>query len=137
MKTPKIYFYDTGLACSLLGIQKPSQLTTHPLKGNLFENLVISELIKDRYNNNESDNLYFWRDNTGNEIDIIIDKGNILYPVEIKSGKTITSDYFKGIRFWDKLTGNEGGSIIYAGSESQKRSGEIVIMPWNKIDLNF
>ena len=54
-----------------------------------------------------------------------------------QSGKTITTDYFKGIRFWNKLSGNEGGSIIYAGNESQKRSGEIVIMPWNKIDFDF
>jgi len=135
VKTPKLYFYDTGLACSLLGIQKPSQLATHPLKGNLFENFVISEMIKNRFNRNESNNLYFWRDNTGNEIDILIDEGTRLYPVEIKSGKTITPDYFKGIHFWNKLTGKEGGSIIYAGDQAQKRSGAIDILPWNKFDL--
>ncbi len=135
VKTPKLYFYDTGLACSLLGIQKPSQLTTHPLRGNLFENFVISEMIKNRFNRNESNNLYFWRDNTGKEIDIVIDEGTRLYPVEIKSGKTITPDYFKGISFWNKLTGTEGGSIIYAGNEPQKRSGAIDILPWNKPDL--
>ena len=135
VKTPKLYFYDTGLACSLLGIQKPSQLTTHPLKGNLFENFVINELIKNRFNRNESNNLYFWRDNSGNEIDIVIDEGNRLHPVEIKSGKTITPDYFKGIIFWNKLTGKEGGTIIYAGNEVQKRNGAIDILPWNKFDL--
>jgi predicted AAA+ superfamily ATPase len=135
VKTPKLYFYDTGLACSLLGIQKPSQLTTHPLKGNLFENFVVSEMIKNRFNRNQSNNLYFWRDNSGNEIDIVIDEGNRLYPVEIKSGKTITPDYFKGLIFWNKLTGKEGGSVIYTGNESQKRSGAIDILPWNKFDL--
>ncbi len=135
VKTSKIYFYDTGLACSLLGIQKPSQLTTHPLKGNLFENFIISEMIKNRFNKNEPDNLYFWRDNTGNEIDVLIDEGGQLYPVEIKSGKTITPDYFKGITFWNKLTGLQQGSVIYAGDELQKRSGNIQILPWNKFDL--
>ncbi len=134
VKTPKLYFYDTGLACSLLGIQKSNQLNSHPLKGNLFENFVISELIKNRFNNNESNNLYFWRDNSGNEVDIIIDDGSRLYPIEIKSGKTITADYFKGIKFWNKLTRKEEGTIIYAGNELQKRSGGFKIIPWDKPD---
>ena len=135
VKTSKLYFYDTGLACSLLGIQNPSQLTTHPLKGNLFENFIISEMIKNRFNRNEPDNLYFWRDNTGNEIDVLIDEGGQLYPIEIKSGKTITPDYFKGISFWNKLTGQQQGTVIYAGDEVQKRAGNIKILPWNKFDL--
>ena len=135
VKTPKLYFYDTGLACSLLGIQKPSQLTTHPLRGNLFENFVISEMIKNRFNRNEPNNLYFWRDNTGHEIDILVDDGTSLYPVEIKSGKTITQDFFKGIFFWNKLTAQDGGSIIYAGNEAQKRSSNITILPWNGVDI--
>jgi predicted AAA+ superfamily ATPase len=88
VKMAKLYFYDTGLACSLLGIQNASQLQYHPLSGSLFENFVIGELVKSRFNRALGNNLYFWRDNVGHEIDVIIDHGTSLYPVEIKSGQT-------------------------------------------------
>jgi uncharacterized protein len=133
VKMPKLYFYDTGLVCSLLGITKPAQLNLHPLKGALFENFVIGELVKEKFNKNLSINLYFWRDNTGNEIDIIVDDGTTLYPLEIKAGKTITTDYFRNFQFWNKISGVTGGSVVYAGSEFQKRSNEITVMPWNKV----
>jgi predicted AAA+ superfamily ATPase len=132
VKMPKLYFYDTGLACALLGITDPAQLSFHPLKGSLFENLIVTELIKERFNRNEPVNLYFWRDSSGNEVDIIIDKGGILYPVEIKAGKTITSDYFKNFQFWQKITGISGGSVIYAGDTLQKRSNNIEVLPWDR-----
>ncbi len=135
VKMPKLYFYDTGLVCSLLGITKAAQLNLHPLKGNLFENLVVSELMKERFNKNLPVNLYFWRDNTGNEIDIIIDDGITLYPVEIKAGKTITNDYFKNFHFWNKISGVNEGSVIYAGNELQKRSSGITVMPWSNSRL--
>ena len=104
VKTAKLYFYDTGIACSLLGIKSVEQLLYHPLAGNLFENMIISELLKIKYNNAKSDNLFFWRNNTGNEVDIIIDSPNGLYPVEIKSGRTITTDFFKGLLYWQKIS---------------------------------
>lgn len=132
VKMPKLYFYDTGLACSLLGINNAEQLITHPLKGSLFENQVITDLIKTRYNKNEPLNLYFWRDSTGNEMDIVIDNGGQLYPIEIKAGKTITADYFKNFQFWKKTTGFEGGTVIYAGNETQKRSNGIQVVPWKE-----
>ena len=131
---PKLYFYDTGLACSLLGITHVDQIPLHPQKGGLFENLVINELVKERFNNNEPLNLYFWRDNTGNEIDIVIDKGTSLHPIEIKSGKTVTSDYFKNFDFWNKITGTTGGTVIYGGDQLQKRSNGITVLPWNHIN---
>ena len=77
--------------------------------------------------------MYFWRDNTGNEIDIIVDKGTSLYPIEIKSGKTVTSDYFKNFEFWNKITGHSEGTIIYGGDQKQQRSNGITVMPWNDI----
>jgi predicted AAA+ superfamily ATPase len=132
---PKLYFYDTGLVCSLMGIQNEQQLNLHPLRGSLFENLIISELIKKRYNAGKPRNLYFWRDNKGNEVDIIIDEGNSLFPVEIKAGQTITPAYFKGINFWNQLTGNKEGAVIYAGEKMQKRSSGITIIPWNKMNI--
>lgn len=133
VKMPKLYFCDTGLACSLLGITKIEQLSLHPLKGSLFENYIIGELIKDRYNKNIPFDLYFWRDNTGNEMDVVIDKGTHLYPIEIKAGKTVTSDYFKNLQFWKKITGSDEGSIIYAGDILQKRSNGINVIPWNTL----
>lgn len=131
VKMPKLYFYDTGLACSLLGIQNSEQLKTHPALGNLFENHVITDMIKTRYNRNEPMNLYFWRDNSGNEMDVIIDHAGNLHPIEIKSGKTITPDFFKNFRFWEKISGTEGGTVIYGGEQVQKRSNGVKIVPWN------
>lgn len=135
VKMPKLYFYDTGLVCSLLGITKASQLNLHPLKGSLFENLVIGELVKERFNKNLPLNLYFWRDSTGNEMDIVIDEGTTLYPIEIKAGKTITSDYFKNFQFWNKITGTDKGSVIYAGDTPQKRSNGINVIPWRSSQM--
>jgi predicted AAA+ superfamily ATPase len=134
VKMPKIYFYDIGLACALLGIQNAEQLNYHPLFGNLFENFAVSELLKHRYNKAKSNNLYFWRDNTGHEVDIIIDTMGKLYPVEIKSGKTITDKFFTGILYWFKISGEKKGAIIYAGESGQKRSNNIDIVPWNKLE---
>ena len=130
---PKLYFYDVGLASALLGVQNASQWDTHPFRGNLFENLIIVELLKQRFNKGESNNIYFWRNNTGNEIDVIIDNFNEILPVEIKSGKTITKEYFKGLNYWAKLTGKEGGKIVFGGHDYQKRSNSIEIIPYNKI----
>eukprot|EP01133_Synstelium_polycarpum_P016569 gene16569-19687_t len=136
VKMPKLYFCDTGLACSLLGIQNAEQLITHPIKGNLFENYVINDMVKERYNKNEPLDLYFWRDSTGNEMDVVIDNGSNLYPIEIKAGKTITNDYFKNFQFWKNVTGFESGAVIYAGQEAQKRSNGIQVIPWKDFSLS-
>jgi uncharacterized protein len=127
---PKLYFYDTGLATNLLGIQKAEQLILHPFRGALFENLVIVELLKHRWNKAKPDNLYFWRDNAGHEMDIIMDEAGTITPVEIKAGKTITAEYFKGLIYWHQLTDSTGGLIIYAGDMIQKRSQNIEIRPY-------
>ena len=133
VKMPKLYFYDTGLICSLLGIHNIQQLELHPLFGSIFENLIVSELAKRSNNRIEKVNLYFWRDNTGHEIDLLIDKAGELFPVEIKSGRTINSEFFKGLLFWFKISGMEDGAIIYSGDSHQKRSNGIEIFPWNRI----
>ncbi|MCR6721908.1 MAG: DUF4143 domain-containing protein [Chitinophagaceae bacterium] len=129
VKMPKLYFYDTGIACSLLGISNAAQLDLHPFKGNLFENFIITEFIKDRYNKNAAMDLYFWRDSAGNEMDLVVDQGTNLYPIEIKAGKTITAEYFKNHQWWNKTTGSEEGTIIYAGDEIQQRSQGLNIIP--------
>jgi predicted AAA+ superfamily ATPase len=96
VKTPKLYFYDAGLACNLLGIRRQEDLETHWAKGALFENMLIADLMKNFYHRAETPPLYFWRDNTGNEIDCLIDEGNLMKIVEIKSSQTVSTDFFKG-----------------------------------------
>ena len=134
VKMSKLYFYDTGLSSALLGIENPEQLQLHPFRGSLFENLVIVEFLKKRFNQGKPSNLYFWRDSTGNEVDLIIDAVLSAIPVEIKSGQTITDDYFKTLLFWNKLSDNKKGYVVYGGSEIQKRSNGITILPYTKTD---
>lgn len=137
VKMPKLYFYDTGLACSLLSIHSSEQVLSHYNRGALFENLVISELIKNSYNAGREHNLYFWRDKNGNEIDILMEYARRIVPVEIKSGKTVSRDYFTGLNYWKKISGsNQAGYLVYGGSEYQERSGATVL-PWNRFNLLF
>ena len=137
VKMPKLYFYDTGLACALLGITQESQLTQHPLRGSLFENFTVTEILKNRLNDGLPPNLYFWRDNTGHEIDVLEERNGILFPIEIKSGKTINADYFKGLEFWNNLSGQKNGAVIYGGNQPQKRSGGYDVFSWNTIPSSF
>lgn len=124
VKTPKLYFYDTGLACSLLDIQTPEQVSTHFLRGGLFENLVINEFIKSAYNKGAEPNLTFWRDSTGNEVDLLQRTNGLQYAYEIKSGATFSSDFFKGISKWAKLSGAtpEQCFAIYNGANDLNTS---------------
>jgi uncharacterized protein len=133
VKTPKLYFTDTGLACSLLGITSSEQLMLHPFRGSLFENLVISELRKRYFNQARVPRMYFWRDNTGNEVDVIIEQKNRIVPVEIKSGKTITPLLLKGIHYWNKLTDGEAGYVVYDGDSIQVRSSGVYLLPLSEI----
>lgn len=125
VKTPKLYFYDTGLACSLLRMQSPDTLAVSPFRGALFENLIIADLYKQYCNVGTRPPIYFWRgSNELFEVDCILDQGNTLYPIEIKSGETIASDFFKGLTYWNSLalTSPDNGYLIYGGSEVQQRS---------------
>ncbi len=121
VKMPKLYFIDTGLASSLLEIQSENQLSTHYLRGALFENFIISEFIKTRLNQGLRNNCYFWRDNKGMEIDCIIESGNRLTPIEIKSGNTFNQDFFRNLNYWNKLSGNpvKNSYVIYGGDSSR------------------
>ncbi len=132
IKMPKLYFWDSGLLCSLLGIETESQLTSHFLRGNIFESAIISEFIKFRYNRGKGNNCYFWRDRHGKEVDCIIEKTvDDLIPVEIKSGKTVSPDFFKGINYWQKISGNNNGYVIYGGELPQKRE-KVNVLPWRQ-----
>ena len=132
---PKIYFYDVGLVSWLLGIRTADQIATHPLRGSLFETFIISELIKSRMNKGEKPAFFFWRDSNGNEIDLIVEKGTNLMPIEIKSGRTITSEAFSGLEKWRALAGKKAVSptLIYGGEESYTQKG-IKVVGWKDCD---
>ena len=135
VKRPKLYFYDTGLCCSLLRIENLSQISNHYLKGSLFENLILSELLKRRYNQGKASNIYFWRDHRGMEVDLIIEHAKGLTPVEIKSGKTWNRDFFLNLEKWNHYSGNspENAHVIYGGDESVKTAWGM-LHSWNSID---
>lgn len=138
VKMPKLYFYDTGLVCSLMNIQNAVQLTSHYLYGSLFETFVLSEIIKYRFNRGTEHNCYYWRDKTGNELDCIVDMPDGSFQVEIKSSKTIAEDFFDGFRYWNNIAGNAGkrACLVYGGSENQKRSIADIIS-WKNIPSIF
>ncbi len=129
IKSPKLYFYDTGLACSLLEIKNPEQLNTHYLRGGLFENWVINEFTKKGYNKGEDPGLTFWRDKTGNEVDLLKSTGDRQFAYEIKSGATRTPAFFKGLSLWAGLSGAdvEQLAVIYGGEKSWNTSNGKII----------
>jgi len=122
IKSPKLYFADTGLACHLLGIDTVEQLIKDPLYGNLFENWVVVELMKARYNQAMDPRLYFYRDVSGREVDLLFQQGSRLIPIEIKSSKTFSPSFLEGLHYFHEQTPQkaEGGALIYAGKQTQK-----------------
>lgn len=136
VKTPKLYFYDTGLACSLLNINSYEQVGSHYLMGGLFENLVINEFVKQAYNSALNPDLTFWRDSTGNEIDLIEYGNGARKAYEIKSGHTFSPDFFKGLKKWSQLSGNSAADnfVIYNGDKEYTTSSGAVL-PWKSIDF--
>lgn len=115
IKSPKIYFTDTGLACYLLGIESPEQLARDPLRGSLFENLMILELMKSRYNQGLDPNLYFYRDRQGKEVDVLYQKGRELIPIEIKSSITFNTSFLDSLASFCALSQSKKRVLIYGG----------------------
>ena len=134
IKTPKLHFIDTGLAAWLAGVQSSEQLVTHPLRGALFESWVVAELAKARYNHALASNLFFWRDQGGHEVDVLVDQGTTLLPVETKSGQTIAPDFFDSLMRWRELAGTAAGRpwLVYGGDQRQSRTAAEVL-PWRGI----
>ncbi|NJD92017.1 MAG: ATP-binding protein [Geobacter sp.] len=134
VKTPKLYFYDVGLASYLLGIESELHVNRHPLRGHLFENMVVIEALKYRYHRGRRSNLHFWRDSKGNEVDLVIESGPDVFPVEIKSGATISDDFFKGLRtFASRLPAPPAAcSLVYGGTQRQQRSDVNI---WRATDI--
>jgi uncharacterized protein len=129
VKTPKLYFLDTGLMAWLLGIRDAKSVATHALRGALFETFVVSEFLKQRYNAGEPANLYFWRDNVGNEIDLLFETPRGLQAVEMKSGSTFATDWLQAATRWRNFAGSDALQpwLIYGGNSSYEREGCRVI----------
>ena len=136
IKAPKLYFYDAGLVSWLLGIRTSQQLEIHPLRGNIFETFIVAELMKIRLNRGERPNLYFWRDSNGNEVDVVIEHGQKLMPVEIKSGQTVAHDFFSGLERWTAMAGDRTFSptLIYGGTDTYRQKG-ICVTGWSDMKL--
>ena len=151
VKMPKMYFYDTGLACSLLNIRNEEQLKEHYLKGGLYENMVITEILKGRFNRAQTPDLYFWRDLTGHEIDLIAEWGGPIKAIEIKSGSTFQPDFIKNVRYFSELSKKEPSSraitdvvgtdsvqgyLVYNG-DYQGTHLETKLVPFAQVDSIF
>ena len=135
VKSPKLYFYDTGLACALLGIRAASQVSLHYLKGALFENLIITEFIKRSVHRGEVRPPYFWQDNHGKEIDCLLVDGEHVTPVEIKAGKTLATSYFDNLKYWRPLASlpEDRGVVVYGGDQSMQTSAGALIS-WRHLE---
>jgi len=133
VKSPKLYFLDTGLLCCLLQIRNPEALHLHSSRGAIFESFVVSELYKKAFHGGQEPSLFFWRDSAGHEVDVILDRGLESMPMEIKSGQTVADDFFKGLDFWRNASGRADApaALIYAGDRSFHTRGTNVISWWN------
>jgi predicted AAA+ superfamily ATPase len=137
VKTPKLYFLDTGLACSLLGIRHVNEIVNSHFRGALFENYILLEILKQKYNRGSASNLYYWKENNGLEIDILIDTGKKIIPIEIKMAETFNDSQVKNIRHWNKIAGNTGGYLMYDGDQQFVLSDKISISNWRTDSLKF
>jgi predicted AAA+ superfamily ATPase len=136
VKSPKLYFCDPGLAAWLIGVRDEEQLVVHPLRGSVFENWVVTELLKARTNRGLRPDLHFLRDRSGHEIDAVVETGpDRLDAIEMKSGQTVAADFFDGLDYWRAhLPGKDfRGWLVYGGQERQNRSNAAVV-PWNDLE---
>lgn len=138
VKSPKLYFTDTGLACHLLGIKNGEELSTHFALGALFENFVIMDCYKQRLNQGIRDGLFYWKDNKGTEVDLLIEEGTSLKAYEIKAGRTANMEYFKNLKYWNKLSGRrqEDCTVIYGGDINQSAPGGM-LKSWRELISEF
>lgn len=134
VKTPKIYFYDTGLLCHLLGIRDTATFTENPLRGNIFENLIIAEINKQNEHRYLHRDYWFWRDSNGHEIDLLTQTGNLYDIFEIKSTQTIMTEHFAGLNYFSEISENNTGekTLIYGGSTNQART-QYTVTGWKNI----
>jgi predicted AAA+ superfamily ATPase len=137
VKTPKLYFLDTGLACSLLGIREKNELDKSHFRGALFENYIIMELLKQKFNNGSNAGFYYWKENNGLEIDLLIDTGKKMIAHEIKSTVTYSESLLKGLQQWQKVSQSDNGVLLYNGKIELKEKGQAEVCNWRNYKSNF
>lgn len=135
VKTPKLYFYDTGLAAYLLGIRSAEDINAHFARGALFENFVINELLKNKLNQGERPQFYFWKDNNGNEVDLLIDHVTSQTTVEIKAGKTIQLQFFKNLKKFSELNPSSTKPWLVYGGEAKQQRADATVVGWRNLNL--
>jgi predicted AAA+ superfamily ATPase len=135
VKSPKLFFYDTGLACSLLNIKTINELSFSHFKGVLVENFLITELVKNNLNNRSGYQYYYWRDNNGIEIDLIQEGSHELLPIEIKSAQTYTSDFSKNLKKFMSYSGTQKGIVLYDGKQEFRGTDNIEVCNWERFLL--
>lgn len=133
IKSPKLYFYDTGLLCHLLGTKTETGLQKHSAYGAIFENWVISEIRKNNANSGQSDGLYYFRDSAGNEVDLISEREGEPIAIEIKSGSTVNNSMFRGLNYWQKLQPRSQCMLLYGGSTNELLNERMSVIPWTEV----
>jgi len=135
IKSPKLYFYDVGLLCHLLNIRKGKLSSLHSMWGNIFENMIVSELVKQNAHNGLLRDYYFWRDSKGHEVDLLYSENDQLTIYEVKSGQTIQDRMFSGLSYFDKISagGVTSKHLVYGGATAQKRT-HFQVIPWDKVN---
>jgi len=138
VRTPKLFFVDTGLLCHLLGIRSGADLRTHPSRGAVFENWVVSEVLKARFHGGMDDNLFFYRDRSGHEVDLLLVSAGHITAVEAKAGATVASDFFHGLRWFESLAAERSREdrvttvLVHGGEQACEMRGTTVL-PWHAI----
>lgn len=127
IKSPKLYFFDTGLLCYLLRIETKDQLRQYPLRGEIFETFIVNELLKSYFNKGKREALYYFRESNNNEIDIICDTYFGPVPLEIKSGETVNSEFFKGLRYFSTLVNTYKKSGLVTGRNIREDRSDFFI----------
>ena len=133
IKSPKLYFYDTGLLCHLLGIKSISGLQKHTAYGSIFENWVITEIKKNNFNAGLNDDLYYFRDNVGNEVDLITERNGEPMAIEIKSGTKIDNNMLRGLKYWQKLQPKSNCILLNGGRKNSMISETMNVLPWTDV----
>ena len=133
VKSPKLYFYDTGLLCHLLGIKSITALQKNTAYGHIFENWIITEMKKNNFNAGQNEGMYYFRDNVGNEVDLISEREGELMAVEIKSGSKINSNLFRGLKFWQKYQPKSRCVLIHGGNTNELINEKINVVPWTEV----
>lgn len=130
VKTPKVYFSDSGLLCHLLGIHSIEVLVNHPLRGAIFENLVYTEMLKEQTNKGIDLQIWFWRDNHGTEIDFLLDMDSMLIAIEVKSGMNFHDNYLRDLKQYRKYNPDVDRMYLLYDGKIERMKDDIQIMNW-------